>query len=226
MSSLIRIGVGTAAGLCLFGLFIYRQVKKRRRRRRSSGEQLCARREEVRAVRDAEAELQPQVAAAVMEGLCPQKQLEVLEQLEQVLSSVASLRAEVAELRCSLQNVAQQIIQDVKKEVEDSHRTRRRRCAVLRERTDSTSSSSIYFSASQGVASTYDGETSEGGYSTAYAESDYTDRDEVEHESDEDASCVTVLTLRQDDSPEEEEGQRIQFVDEVAGGKLVLPLAQ
>lgn len=52
-------------------------------------------------------------------------------------------------------------------------------------------------------------------YSTAYAESDYTDRDTDKEEGDqqpeqeseeeeEDRSCATVLTLRQEDSQEEE----------------------
>lgn len=53
-------------------------------------------------------------------------------------------------------------------------------------------------------------------YTTAYAESDYTDRDsdrdeggrESEQESEEDRSCITVLTLRQEDSQEEEMEER------------------
>lgn len=49
-----------------------------------------------------------------------------------------------------------------RKGVEDSQRVRRRR-HVNRERTDSTSSSSIYFTASQDVGNTNE-ETSEGGY--------------------------------------------------------------
>lgn len=81
-------------------------------------------------------------------------------------------------------------------------------------------------------------------YSTAYAESDYTDRDtdreegeqepEQESEEEEDRSCATVLTLRQEDSQEEEveedeeeddEG-RLQLVTEVPSGELALLLAQ
>lgn len=55
-------------------------------------------------------------------------------------------------------------------------------------------------------------------YTTAYAESDYTDRDsdreergresEQESEEEEDRSCATVLTLRQEDSQEEEMEER------------------
>lgn len=88
-------------------------------------------------------------------------------------------------------------------------------------------------------------------YSTAYAESDYTDRDtdreegepDPEQESEdeeEDGSCATVLTLRQEDSQDEEveedrgleEGEeegdegRLQQVTEVPSGELALLLAQ
>lgn len=87
-------------------------------------------------------------------------------------------------------------------------------------------------------------------YSTAYAESDYTDRDtdreegerepEQESEEDEDRSCATVLTLRQEDSQEEEMEERgleeedaeeedegrLQLVTEAPSGELALLLAQ
>lgn len=73
-------------------------------------------------------------------------------------------------------------------------------------------------------------------YSTAYAESDYTDKDEgdqgPEQESEEeDKSCVTVLTLRQDDSQEEvdedeEDEGRLQLLTETPSGELALLLAQ
>lgn len=82
-------------------------------------------------------------------------------------------------------------------------------------------------------------------YSTAYADSDYTDRDtdkeeggrereqESEEEEEEDRSCATVLTLRQEDSQEEEvedeemedEG-RLQLMTEAPSGELALLLAQ
>ncbi|KAF6729880.1 Regulator of microtubule dynamics protein 3 [Oryzias melastigma] len=182
---------------------------------------------------------------AVVQGLSPQQELELRRQLDQVLSCVASLRSEVAELRGGLQDIALQIIQDIKKGVEDSQRIRRRR-HVHRDRTDSASSSSIYFTASQEMSSTCE-ETSEGGYSTAYADSDFTDRDtdreeadkQPESEEEEDQSCATVLTLRQEDSPEEqedgveeedeeeEENERsLQLPDEVPSGELALLLAQ
>lgn len=79
-------------------------------------------------------------------------------------------------------------------------------------------------------------------YSTAYAESDYTDRDtdreegeqEPEQESeDEDRSCATVLTLCQDVSQEEELEERgledeeeEELMSEVPSGELALLLAQ
>uniref|UniRef100_A0A8C8MF26 Regulator of microtubule dynamics protein 3 n=1 Tax=Oncorhynchus tshawytscha TaxID=74940 RepID=A0A8C8MF26_ONCTS len=188
---------------------------------------------------------QQQALEAVVQGLSPE-QVELRNQLDEVLTCVSSLRFEVAELRTGLQDIAQQIIQDVKKGVEDSQRARRRRHIIShRERTDSMSSSSIYFSASQGV---YGGETSEGGYSTANAESDYTDRDtdretdkeaerEPEEDSDEDKSCATTITLRQEDSQEEgeepqeededdDEEEMLEVMAEVPSGELALLLAQ
>ncbi|MBN3305067.1 RMD3 protein, partial [Amia calva] len=136
-------------------------------------------------------------------GLSPGQQLELWNRLDAVLQCVAELRAEVATLRSGLQGIAEQIVQDVKCGVEESQKaSRRRRGFMYRERTDSMSSSSIYFSASAGPASTYDGE-SEGGYTTANAESDYngeTDKDTEE----EDESCVTVKTLRQDSADDDE----------------------
>ncbi|XP_029965967.1 regulator of microtubule dynamics protein 3-like [Salarias fasciatus] len=235
----LAVGLGAAAGLSFITFIIYRAVSRRRRLRlagteaaRPAGEgtprPAALRRLEaadgaalLRDVLDAqEGEAQAQALAAVeaaVQGLSPEHQLELRNQLDQVLSCVSSLRSEVAELRGGLQDIALQIIQDVKKGVEDSQRLRRRRHVLHRERTDSTSSSSIYFTASQGAASAYE-ETSEGGYSTAYAESDYTDREtdreegEQENEQDsdeeEDQSCATVVTLRLGEEEEEEEEER------------------
>ncbi|XP_038582415.1 regulator of microtubule dynamics protein 3 isoform X1 [Micropterus salmoides] len=262
-NGLIGLAVGATAGLGLVAFIIYREVSRRRCQRVVLEAQPAPRLFEaadgaalLRETLEAqEVEAQQQALAAVeavVQGLSPEQQLELRNQLDQVLSCVSSLRVEVAELRGGLQDIAVQIIQDVKKGVEDNQRVRRRRHVIHRERTDSTGSSSIYFTASQGVASTFE-ETSEGGYSTAYAESDYTDRDtdreegerEPEHESEEeeDRSCATVLTLRQEDSQEEEVeergleeeedeeeeeegGRRLHLLTEVPSGELALLLAQ
>ncbi|XP_059212432.1 regulator of microtubule dynamics protein 3 [Centropristis striata] len=261
-NGLIGLAIGATAGCGLIAFIIYKEIC----RRRSQSLVLEARPAPrlfdgaekamlLEALDEQEVEAQEQALAAVeavVQGLSPEQQQELRNQLDQVLNCVSSLRSEVAELRGGLQDIALQIIQDVKKGVEDSQRVRRRRHVVHRERTDSASSSSIYFTASQGMASTCE-ETSEGGYSTAYAESDYTDRDtdkeegerEPEQESEEeDKSCATVLTLRQEDSQEEEVEERgleeeeeeeedddddegrLQLVTEVPSGELALLLAQ
>ncbi|XP_022070917.2 regulator of microtubule dynamics protein 3 [Acanthochromis polyacanthus] len=261
-NGLIGLAVGAAAGLGLIAFIIYKEVSKRRSQKLAmearpaprllDGPDGAALLGETLDAQEMEAEQQALAAVeAVVQGLSPEQQLELRNQLDQVLTCVGSLRSEVAELRGGLQDIALQIIQDVKKGVEDSQRVRRRRHVVHRERTDSNSSSSIYFTASQGMASAYE-ETSEGGYSTAYAESDYTDRDtdkeegerepERESEEEEDKSCATVLTLRQEDSQEEEveergleeededeeedDVRRLQLVTEVPSGELALLLAQ
>uniref|UniRef100_A0A8D3B6I7 Regulator of microtubule dynamics protein 3 n=1 Tax=Scophthalmus maximus TaxID=52904 RepID=A0A8D3B6I7_SCOMX len=259
-SGLVGLAVGATAGVGLIAFIVYRELIKRRWQRQRQRVELDGDgpplwdgppREEP--LDDQEAEAQQQALAAVeavVQGLSPEQQLELRNQLDQVLSCVASLRSEVAELRGGLHGIALQIIQDVKKGVEDSQRVRRRRHLVHRERTESTSSSSLYFTASQGQASAHE-ETSEGGYSTAYAESDYTDQDTdreegepgPEQESDEeeeDRSCATVLTLRQEDSQEEEVDEdrelqeeeeeevegRMQLATTVPSGELALLLAQ
>ncbi|XP_067097584.1 regulator of microtubule dynamics protein 3 [Osmerus mordax] len=265
-NGMIGLGVGATAGVGLIAFIIYKEVTRRRSQcLQLQTSPLC----QATDITDPDALLEPlnaQEAAAqqqalaaveaVVQGLSPGQQAELRNRLDEVLTCVASLRGEVAELRGGLQDIAQQIIQDVKKGVEESQRARRRRHIIHRERTDSMSSSSIYFTASQGTASLYAGDTSEGGYSTANAESDYTDRDtdretdregeiEPEQESedeDEDKSCATVLTLRQDDSQEEgeeeveeeeeeeprtqQEVERKEFVAEVPSGELSLLLAQ
>ncbi|CAL8311639.1 unnamed protein product [Boreogadus saida] len=243
---LVGLAVGATAGLGLIALIIYQEV--RRRRSRCQQEVLQNAPPPPQLVLSSvhldaeEAEAQQQALAAVEEAvrlLPPAQQGELRAQLDQVLSCVSSLRSEVAELRGGLHDIALQIIQDVKRGVEDGQRARRRR--PLRERSDSQSSSSVYFSASQGAASTQ-GVASEAGYSTAYADSDYTDRETdreegegegggegEESEEEEDQSCATVLTLRQEeesqeDSPGEEEEEAP--VKEVLSGELALLLAQ
>ncbi|NWU20722.1 RMD3 protein, partial [Dyaphorophyia castanea] len=135
--------------------------------------------------------------AAVPSPLLGQdEQLELLERLDFVVRNIVELRKEVEELRNSLQDLAVEIVGEVRTHLEETQRvTRRRRFPFFRERSDSTGSSSIYFTASSGNANTDDGE-SEGGYTTANAESDY-DR-ESERESEDEVSCDTVRTVRRD----------------------------
>lgn len=70
-------------------------------------------------------------------------------------------------------------------------------------------------------------------YTTAYAESDYTDRDsekddgeqEPEQDSEEDEkSCATVLTLRREDSQEDEDDEREMVEEEVEEAERSLRL--
>ncbi|XP_034755811.1 regulator of microtubule dynamics protein 3 [Etheostoma cragini] len=260
-NGLIGLAVGATAGCGLIAFIIYKEIVRRRSQRLVlearpasrllDGVDIAVQQRDAMDAQEVEAQQQALAAVeAVVQGLSLEQQLEFRNQLDEVLTCVGTLRSEVAELRGGLQDIAQQIIQDVKKGVEDTQRVRRRRHFVHRERTDSTGSSSIYFTASQGAASTYE-TTSEGGYSTAYAESDYTDRDtdkeegerepEEESEEEEERSCATVLTIRQEDSQEEEveergledeeeeeEGEegRLQPVTEVPSGELALLLAQ
>ncbi|KAM4690266.1 regulator of microtubule dynamics protein 3 [Rhinophrynus dorsalis] len=127
------------------------------------------------------------------------EQLELMNRLDYVLNSIAELRQEVETLRGSLHGLAEDIVGEVRSHLEENQRTiRRRRFPPYRERTDSTGSSSIYFTATSGAAQT-DIE-SEGGYSTANAESDY-DRESSrasEAEEEDEVSCETVRTMRRD----------------------------
>ncbi|NWS48571.1 RMD3 protein, partial [Probosciger aterrimus] len=125
--------------------------------------------------------------------------VDVLEQLDFVVRNLSELRKEVEELRNSLQNLAAEIVCEVRSHLEETQKvSRRRRFPFPRERSDSTCSSSIYFTASSGAANTDDGE-SEGGYSTANAESDYDRESEKDSEEGEDeVSCETVRTARRD----------------------------
>ncbi|NWR03180.1 RMD3 protein, partial [Paradoxornis webbianus] len=127
------------------------------------------------------------------------EQLEVLERLDFVVRNVVELRKEVEELRNSLQHLAVEIVGEVRTHLEETQRmTRRKKFPFCRDRSDSTGSSSIYFTAGSGNANTDDGE-SEGGYSTANAESDYDRESEREsEEGDDDLSCDTVKTVRRD----------------------------
>ncbi|KAM6394533.1 regulator of microtubule dynamics protein 3 isoform 2-T2 [Pluvialis apricaria] len=187
------LGVGAAAGAGLGLLWL------RRRRRRGSGRQAEAAGQRSQVV--------PRVLVPVEAGdgavstplLVQEEQVDVLERLDFVLRNISELRKEVEELRNSLQHLAAEIVGEVRSHLEETQKvTRRRRFPFPRERSDSTGSSSIYFTASSGAANTDDGE-SEGGYTTANAESDYDRESERESEEGEDeVSCETVRTVRRD----------------------------
>ncbi|XP_046931263.1 regulator of microtubule dynamics protein 3 [Lynx rufus] len=135
---------------------------------------------------------------AVLPSLPHEGQEEVLDRLDFVLSSLAALRREVEELRSSLQGLAGQIVGEVRSHMEESQRVaRRRRFPFARERSDSTGSSSVYFTATSGA--TFTDAESEGGYTTANAESDYErDSDRESDDGEDEVSCETVKMGRKD----------------------------
>uniref|UniRef100_A0A8C8SSK3 Regulator of microtubule dynamics protein 3 n=1 Tax=Pelusios castaneus TaxID=367368 RepID=A0A8C8SSK3_9SAUR len=163
--------------------------------------------------------------------LTQEEQVEMQNRLDFVLKNIIELRKEVEELKNSLQGLTKEIIGEVRSHLEETQKvTRRRRYPFPRERSDSTGSSSIYFTASSGTVNTDDGE-SEGGYSTANAESDY-DR-ESERDSEDEVSCETVkIAWREsldlvnedetvsifDSTVEEELDQLLQQADRLHGG--------
>ncbi|XP_055989447.1 regulator of microtubule dynamics protein 3 [Sorex fumeus] len=136
--------------------------------------------------------------AAVLSSLSEAGQVQVLERLDFVLSSLVALRREVEELRSSLQGLAGEIVGEVRSHLEENQRVaRRRRFPFARERSDSTGSSSVYFTATSGGG--YTDVESEGGYTTANAESDYERESDRESEDGEDeVSCETVKMGRKD----------------------------
>ncbi|XP_006883074.1 PREDICTED: regulator of microtubule dynamics protein 3 [Elephantulus edwardii] len=169
--------------------------------------------------------------AAVLPSLPREGQEEVLDRLDFVLNSLVALRREVEELRGSLQGLAGEIVGEVRSHMEEHQRmARRRRLPFARERSDSTGSSSIYFTATSGTTLT-DAE-SEGGYTTANAESDYEqDSDRESEDGEDDVSCETVKMGRKESLDLEEEvvsglGPGALGDGEAAGQEDVLPLLQ
>ncbi|XP_007938633.1 regulator of microtubule dynamics protein 3 [Orycteropus afer afer] len=136
--------------------------------------------------------------AVVLPSLPREGQEEVLDRLDFVLTSLVALRREVEELRSSLQGLAGEIVGEVRSHMEEHQRvTRRRRFPFARDRSDSTGSSSVYFTATSGTTVT-DAE-SEGGYTTANAESDYDqDSDRESEDGEDEVSCETVKIGRKD----------------------------
>uniref|UniRef100_A0A8C3X2F1 Regulator of microtubule dynamics protein 3 n=1 Tax=Catagonus wagneri TaxID=51154 RepID=A0A8C3X2F1_9CETA len=193
--------LGTAAGLGFLCALYSQRWKRTQRHRQSQSNSLdySQTSEPGRQVRPLRAVPGEAGDAAVLSALPRAGQEEVLDRLEFVLSSLVALRREVEELRSSLQGLAGQIVGEVRSHMEENQKVaRRRRFLLSRERSDSTGSSSVYFTATSGTAFT-DAE-SEGGYTTANAESDY-ERDS-ERESDDDGedevSCETVKMGRRD----------------------------
>ncbi|XP_004578484.2 regulator of microtubule dynamics protein 3 [Ochotona princeps] len=136
--------------------------------------------------------------AAVLPSLAQEGQEKVLDRLDFVLNSLVALRREVEELRSSLQGLAGEIVGEVRSHIEETQRVaRRRRFPFARERSDSTGSSSVYFTASSGA--TFTDAESEGGYTTANAESDYErDSDKESEDGEDEVSCETVQMGRRD----------------------------
>ncbi|MEE6491919.1 hypothetical protein FKM82_016425 [Ascaphus truei] len=204
---LYRVGLGLVVGATA-GFVIY--VVYRRNRKRSKtwdskerngyylqkpgehGDFLETSRHVHQAVRSVPGEAGSSVAASHVD------QLELLNRLDYVLSSIVELRQEVEALRSSLHGLAKDIVGEVRSHLEENQKAiRRKKILFHRERSDSTGSSSIYFTSSSGAAHT-DAE-SEGGYTTANAESDY-DRESsrASEEEEDEVSCVTVRTIRKD----------------------------
>uniref|UniRef100_A0A8D0G2M3 Regulator of microtubule dynamics protein 3 n=1 Tax=Sphenodon punctatus TaxID=8508 RepID=A0A8D0G2M3_SPHPU len=204
--------LGLAAGIGLFYVF-YKQRRKKLWWRRNSGDpgvqqtgnsvgshkytEISQHQNQALLMRPASMEAGDSITYTSL--LTREEQVEVLNRLDFMLKNLAELRQEVEELRKSLQGLAVEIVGEVRSQLEESQRiTRRRRNFLSRERSDSTGSSSIYFTASSGTVNT-DGGESEGGYTTANAESDYDrDSDRGSEEGEDEVSCETVRTARRD----------------------------
>uniref|UniRef100_A0A672RJ43 Regulator of microtubule dynamics protein 3 n=1 Tax=Sinocyclocheilus grahami TaxID=75366 RepID=A0A672RJ43_SINGR len=228
-NAVIGLGVGVTISTGLIALLIIQEALRRRTRRLQHNTSSGLQSETVDSA----------ALTSAVRDLSPEQHVELRKTLDEVMKSVSCLRREIVELREGLRDISTTIAEDVKKTVEESQRSRRRRPLMPRERSESMSSSSIYFTASAGVASLCD--DSEVGYSTAYsnAESDYTDRetdqdgedDGRDSDGEEEESCVTVLTLRQDDSQAEEEddedaGLMVESLRDIRSPELALLLTQ
>ncbi|XP_036153339.1 regulator of microtubule dynamics protein 3 isoform X1 [Myotis myotis] len=194
--------LGTAAGLG----FLYALYRQRWKRTQRHGQnqllpnsldvtQTSEPRRQVRPLRAAPGEAGD---AAVLPSLPPEGQEMVLDRLDFVLANLVALRREVEELRGGLQGLAGQIVGEFRSHMEENQRVaRRRRFPFARERSDSTGSSSVYFTATSG--GTFTDAESEGGYTTANAESDYErDSDRETEDGEDEASCETVKMGRKD----------------------------
>ncbi|NXF95456.1 RMD3 protein, partial [Eubucco bourcierii] len=194
----VALGAAAGAGLGLLCLMRLRRYRHRRGSGWGAEEEAAAGRRS-QAVPRALVPVEGSGGAVCTPLLRQEEQTDVLESLDLMLRNISELRREVEELRNSLQCLAAEIVAEVRVHLVETQKvSRRRRFPFPRERSDSTGSSSIYFTASSGAANTDDGE-SEGGYSTANAESDYDRESERESEEGEDeVSCETVRTARRD----------------------------
>ncbi|XP_015451493.1 regulator of microtubule dynamics protein 3 isoform X3 [Pteropus alecto] len=149
--------------------------------------------------------------AAVLPSLPREGQEEILDRLDFVLTGLVALRREVEELRSSLQGLTGQIVREIRSHMEENQRaSRRQRFPFARERSDSTGSSSVYFTATSGA--TFTDVESEGGYTTANADSDYErDSDRESEDGEDEVSCETVKMGRKD-SMDLEYGSRQDFL--------------
>ncbi|XP_036301816.1 regulator of microtubule dynamics protein 3 [Pipistrellus kuhlii] len=221
--------LGTAAGLGFLYAF-YRQRWKRPQRHGQN--QLLPNSLDVTQTSEPRRQVRPLRAvpgeagdAAVLPSRPGEGQEMVLDRLDFVLTSLVALRREVEELRSSLQGLAGQIVGEFRSHMEESQRvSRRRRFPFARERSDSTGSSSVYFTATSGGTLT-DAE-SEGGYTTANAESDYErDSDRESEDGEDEVSCETVKMGRKDSlDPEAEAAPRALETAGPPGPEDVLPL--
>ncbi|XP_063296290.1 regulator of microtubule dynamics protein 3 [Pelobates fuscus] len=186
---------GTAAAVVIY--LVYRRSSKKNNTLLSKQAGYCINKSSDRSTNPSTTHSQAALGEAVNKAVTHGEQLELLSRLDDVLSTITVLREEVETLRNSLHELADDIVEEVRSQIEESQKAaRRRRYPLHRERTDSTGSSSIYFTTSSGPANT-DIE-SEGGYTTANAESDY-DRESFKASEEEDEiSCETIRTIRRD----------------------------
>ncbi|KAK1338933.1 hypothetical protein QTO34_019602 [Cnephaeus nilssonii] len=233
--------LGTAAGLG-FLYALYRQRWKRTQRHGQN--QLLPNSLDVTQTSEPRRQVRPLRAvpgeagdAAVLPSLPREGQEMVLDRLDFVLTSLVALRREVEELRSSLQGLAGQIVGEFRSHLEENQRVaRRRRFPFARERSDSTGSSSVYFTAPSGGTVT-DAESEGGsgpakalGYTTANAESDYErDSDRESEDGEEEVSGETVKMGRKDSLDLEAEvasgpGPRALEAAGSPGPEEVLPL--
>ncbi|XP_056403079.1 regulator of microtubule dynamics protein 3 [Hyla sarda] len=227
MSKLIlthRVGFGLVAGVTA-GVIVYMVYRERHRNCNKKETKQNGYHVHVTSDRPVSAAYSQAVSAgADLVAASRGEPLELLNRLDYVLGSIVELRQEIESLRNSLHGLAEDIVGEVRSHLEENQRAnRRRRFLPPRERTDSTGSSSIYFTTSSGFAAT-DVE-SEGGYTTANAESDY-DRESsrASEEEEDEVSCETVRTMRKDSDVVTDDEEETMLAAETIDEELTLLL--